>query len=97
MLTINRCTADIEGNDDEFIFAGKYGYGIANKKTGDYRWVKKVWSDDEVKAGKPDKFRGNDGAVDSAGRFWAGFMFDPMVTDMNSDGMFLFSSCLVSP
>ncbi|KAF2132182.1 hypothetical protein P153DRAFT_186159 [Dothidotthia symphoricarpi CBS 119687] len=80
------CTADIEGNDEEFIFGGKYGYGIANKQTGAYRWVKKVWSDDEIKAGKPDKFRGNDGAVDSAGRFWAGFMFDPMVSDMSSDG-----------
>lgn len=80
------CTADIEGNDKEFIFGGKYGYGIANKETGDYRWVQKVWSEDELKANKHEKFRGNDGAVDSQGRFWAGFMFDPLVEEMRSDG-----------
>jgi len=80
------CTADIEGNDKEFIFGGKYGYGVANKETGDYRWVKKVWSEDETKEKKHEKFRGNDGAVDSQGRFWAGFMFDPLVEEMRSDG-----------
>jgi len=80
------CTADIEGNDKEFIFGGKYGYGVANKESGDYRWVKKVWSEDEIKEKKHEKFRGNDGAVDSQGRFWAGFMFDPLVEEMRSDG-----------
>jgi len=80
------CTADIEGNPDEFIFAGKYGYGVANKKTGDYRWIKKVWSEEEHAAGKPDKFRGNDGAVDSQGRFWGGFMFDPVVSEWSTEG-----------
>lgn len=38
-------------------------------------------------AGKPDRMRGNDGAVDLQGRFWVGFMLDPVVTDMNSEGM----------
>jgi sugar lactone lactonase YvrE len=76
-LTTNSCTADIEGNDKEFIFGGKYGYGIA-----------KVWSEDELKANKHEKFRGNDGAVDSQGRFWAGFMFDPLVEEMRSDGAY---------
>ena len=85
-LTTYSCTADIEGNDKEFIFGGKYGYGIANKETGDYRWVKRVWSEDEIKAKKHEKFRGNDGAVDSQGRFWAGYMFDPLVEEMRSDG-----------
>lgn len=80
------CTADIEGNDTEFIFGGKYGYGICNRQTGEYRWIKKVWSEEEVKAGKPNKFRGNDGAVDSGGRFWVGFMFDPLVTEINNQG-----------
>ncbi|KAK7189509.1 hypothetical protein DPSP01_001502 [Paraphaeosphaeria sporulosa] len=80
------CTADIEGNDTDFIFGGKYGYGICDKESGEYRWIKKVWSDEEVKAGKLNKFRGNDGAVDSGGRFWVGFMFDPLVTEMNNEG-----------
>ncbi|CAG5178977.1 uncharacterized protein ALTATR162_LOCUS8971 [Alternaria atra] len=80
------CTADIEGNDKEFIFGGKYGFGIANKQTGEYRWIKKVWSEPELSANKHENFRGNDGAVDSAGRFWAGFMFDPMVSEWREDG-----------
>lgn len=90
-LTTHSCTADIEGNAKEFIFGGKYGYGIANKETGDYRWVQKVWSEDEIKAKKHEKFRGNDGAVDSQGRFWAGFMFDPLVEEMRSDGAYKMS------
>lgn len=79
-------TADIEGNDSEFIFGGKYGYGICNKQTGDYRWIKKVWSDDEIAEGKPDRMRGNDGSVDSQGRFWVGFMNDPMVKEPTDEG-----------
>ncbi|KAH7402877.1 SMP-30/Gluconolaconase/LRE-like region-domain-containing protein [Pyrenochaeta sp. MPI-SDFR-AT-0127] len=80
------CTADIEGNDKEFIFGGKFGYGVANKQTGEYRWIQKVWSEDEIAAKKNEKFRGNDGAVDSQGRFWAGYMFDPLVSDWSSEG-----------
>ena len=45
-----------------------------------------MWSEEEAKAGKPEKFRGNDGAVDSGGRFWVGFMFDPLVSELNSEG-----------
>lgn len=80
------CTADIEGNAEEFVFAGKYGYGIANKQTGEYRWIKKVWTSDEISADKHEKFRGNDGGVDSQGRFWAGWMFDPLVSDWSAEG-----------
>lgn len=53
--------------------------------------MKKVWSEDEIKANKHEKFRGNDGAVDSQGRFWAGFMFDPLVEEMRSDGTYSLS------
>lgn len=80
------CTADIEGDDAHFIFGGKYGYGICNRQTGDYHWIKKVWNDDEVADGKPDRMRGNDGAVDSRGRFWVGFMNDPMVKEPVDEG-----------
>lgn len=86
LLTPSRCTANIEGNDQDFIFGGKYGYGVCNRTTGAYRWIARVWSPEETAAGKPDKYRGNDGAVDSAGRFWVGFMFDPLVADWSSDG-----------
>ncbi|KAH8726918.1 SMP-30/Gluconolaconase/LRE-like region-domain-containing protein [Phaeosphaeriaceae sp. PMI808] len=80
------CTADIEGNSSEFVFCGKFGFGIANKQTGEYRWIKRVWDDVEVQAGKPHKYRGNDGAVDSQGRFWAGFMFDPLFSEWDEHG-----------
>lgn len=79
-------TADIEGNDTEFIFAGKYGFGVCNKETGEYRWIKKPWSDEEVADRKPDRMRANDGGVDSQGRFWAGFMNDPLVTEVTEEG-----------
>lgn len=80
------CTADIESDPSSIIFGGKYGFGVCDRETGAYRWIKRVWSADEAAAGKPDKFRGNDGAVDSKGRFWAGFMFDPLVSEMSSEG-----------
>lgn len=64
-------TADIEGNDHEFIFGGKYGYGIFDRRSGKSRWIKKMWSDDERKedgGGKPgvgktreERMRSNDG------------------------------------
>lgn len=85
-LTTCSCTADIDGNDTEFIFGGKFGYGVCNRNTGEYRWIKKVWSEEEVAAGKPDRFRGNDGGVDSQGRFWVGFMFDPLVSEWSTEG-----------
>lgn len=40
-------TADIEGNDGEFVFGGKLGYGIMNKDNGKVRWIKKMWTDAE--------------------------------------------------
>ncbi|KAF2000642.1 SGL-domain-containing protein [Amniculicola lignicola CBS 123094] len=80
------CTADIEGNDEEFIFGGKLGYGICNKQTGEYRWIKKVWDDAEQKDNKPHRMRGNDGAVDSHGRYWVGYMNDPLVAEVIDEG-----------
>lgn len=73
------CTANIEGNDDEFIFGGKDGYGIANKNTGEPRYIKKFWSDEEVQSGRAHRSRSNDGSVDSHGRFYVGTMNDPTI------------------
>ncbi|KAF2717313.1 hypothetical protein K431DRAFT_255643 [Polychaeton citri CBS 116435] len=82
-------TADIEGRDDEFIFGGKHGYGIMKRATGEVRWIKEHWGEEERKddaGGKPgfgknkeERMRSNDGAVDSKGRFWVGTMNDPAV------------------
>ena len=60
-------TADIEGNDDEFIFAGEWFYGIMNKQTGRHRVLKEFWEDDEAESRKK-RHRMNDGNVDSQGR-----------------------------
>ncbi|KAK0945804.1 rRNA-processing protein cgr1 [Friedmanniomyces endolithicus] len=84
-------TADIQGNDAEFIFGGKRGYGIMKRETGESRWVKDMWNDEERKedgGGKPGvgktrevRMRSNDGAVDAAGRYWVGAMNDPLVVE----------------
>ncbi|KAI7529176.1 hypothetical protein KC343_g20404, partial [Hortaea werneckii] len=93
-------TADIEGTEKEFIFGGKYGYGIMNRETGESRWIRKFWNDEERKpdgGGKPGKgetreirMRSNDGAVDAAGRFFVGAMNDPVVTETFTDEGLLF-------
>ncbi|CAK1354590.1 unnamed protein product [Cercospora beticola] len=84
-------TADIEGEDgsEKFIFGGKSGYGIFDKKTGKMRILKEFWTEAEKKddgGGKPGKgsslahrMRSNDGAVDTKGRFYVGTMNDPAV------------------
>jgi hypothetical protein len=53
---LRRVTADIEGNDNEFIFGGKHGYGVLDRTTGKYRYIKKVWTDEEVAAGKDNRY-----------------------------------------
>ncbi|KAK8173870.1 hypothetical protein IWX90DRAFT_156539 [Phyllosticta citrichinensis] len=72
-------TADVKGNDEHFVFGGKHGYGFFHRKTGAYKYIHKYWTDDEVASGKEKLYRGNDGAVDSEGRFWVGTMNDPLV------------------
>ena len=64
-------TADIDGDDKNFVFGGKSGYGIFNRETGEHRLIKEQWSDAErqpdgggkPKAGKnkQDRMRSNDG------------------------------------
>ncbi|OCL03400.1 hypothetical protein AOQ84DRAFT_400682 [Glonium stellatum] len=78
-------TADIEGNDEEFVFGGKHGFGIFNRSTAQYRYIKKAWAEEEIAAGKDKTMRANDGAVDSQGRFWVGYMNDPLVKDPGAD------------
>ena len=77
-------TADIEGNDEEFVFGGKLGYGIMNRDSGKTRWIKRMWNDSERVddgGGKPgigrnreERMRSNDGAIDTMGRYWVGAM-----------------------
>jgi sugar lactone lactonase YvrE len=93
-------TADIEGNDKEFIFGGKYGYGIMNKDTGDVRWIKQMWTDAERMddgGGKPgagrnreERMRSNDGAVDPKGRYYVGAMNDSAIVSKYTDEGVLF-------
>ena len=88
-------TADIEGNETEFIAGGKYGFAIFNRETGQHRWVAKFWTaaerETDRSGGKPgienlsreERMRANDGAVDVAGRYWVGTMNDPPVVRGN--------------
>lgn len=82
-------TANIAGNKEEFIFGGKSGYGIMNKKTGDVRYIKKMWTTEEVQEGKDHRMRSNDGAVDVEGRYFVGTMNDPLVKEPGPEGMCL--------
>lgn len=86
-------TANIDGNDDEFIFGGKIGYGIMHKDTGEIRWIKTMWTDAEREddgGGKPGvggsrehRMRSNDGAVDPNGRYYVGAMNDDAIVGDN--------------
>jgi len=86
-------TANIERNKDEFIFGGKLGYGIMNRETGESKWIKMVWTDEERKpdgGGKPgvgknkeERMRSNDGAVDALGRYFVGNMNDQELVGSN--------------
>ena len=61
-------TADIEGNEDEFIFAGETSFRIMNKHTGKSRVVADIWTGAEDAATKSKRCRLNDGNVDPQGR-----------------------------
>lgn len=82
-------TANIEGNEEEFVFGGKSGYGIMNKKTGEWRYIKKMWENEEAQDDKEHRMRSNDGAVDSQGRFYVGTMNDPLVHEPSPEGKLL--------
>lgn len=80
-------TANIKGNKDEFVFGGKAGYGIMNKRTHEWRYIKKFWSEQEINDGKEKNQRSNDGSVDKQGRYLVGTMNDPTVTSVGKNGM----------
>ncbi|KAL1972368.1 hypothetical protein VTN31DRAFT_6782 [Thermomyces dupontii] len=66
-------TANISGKQDEFLFGGKHGIGVAGPRPNEYRYVKRYWPEER------NHMRANDGAVDSRGRFWIGTMTDQTV------------------
>lgn len=61
-------TADIEGQDDEFVFAGEDLYGVMNKHTGKFRVLKNLWGAGPEAESNRKQFRMNDGNVDPQGR-----------------------------
>lgn len=79
--------ADIEGNDGGFLFGGKHGFGIFNRSTAQYRYIKKAWNGEEIVDGKDKTMRANDGAVDSKGRLWVRYMNDPLVKEPVDEGI----------
>lgn len=71
------CTADIDDGSEggeEFVFGGKSGYGVFNRRTGEHRVIRAMWNDAErqddgggqpgVGKNKEERMRSNDGAVD---------------------------------
>ena len=80
-------TADIEGTDKEFAFDGKHGYGIVDRETGKYKYIRRYWEGEADAAKKEQELRGNDGGVNRRGRFWVGTMNEPLVTTPTNVGM----------
>ena len=80
-------TAEIKGHSDQFVFGGKAGVGLMDRRTGEWRYLVKYWPDD---AAKEKRFRGNDGAVDARGRFFVGTMTDPVELGKIESGGTLF-------
>lgn len=88
LLTLEaRTTADIEGTNDHFVFGGKHGYGIYNKETQSYKYIKKFWTDFKDTEIKEKILRANDGSVDAKGRFWCGTMNDPLEKEPTTEGI----------
>lgn len=81
-----RLTAELASADDSFLFGGKYGIGVAKKNSSEMRLIQPFWTEEETQAGKAERMRANDGAVDSKGRFWASAVCDPLVTSFTPDG-----------
>ena len=72
-------TADIEGNEAQFMFGGKSGFGIFEWEKGRYEFVKKFWTGDKDEPRKERVMRANDGGIDARGRYWIGVMNDPLI------------------
>lgn len=65
-------TADIEGVDyqKKILVGGKLGVAVLERETGKYTYLNRFY--DEVD--RDDRLRSNDGAIDSKGRFWIGYV-----------------------
>ncbi|KAJ6140591.1 hypothetical protein N7470_010387 [Penicillium chermesinum] len=67
-----------ESNADQLVVAAKKGFARLDRITGNLSYIREAWGEEDG-PGKVDLMRFNDGAVDSAGRFWAGAMNDPKI------------------
>jgi len=57
-----------------------------NRKTGEYKLIKRFWEGEKDQAAKEHRMRANDGAVDSQGRYWVTVMNDPKVKAPTDEG-----------
>ncbi|OKL56632.1 hypothetical protein UA08_08210 [Talaromyces atroroseus] len=78
-------TANLQSETDTFLFGGKHGIGIAKRDSSEYKYIQRFWNEAEIAKDYENIMRGNDGAVDSQGRFWVGAMNDPAVTNGKFD------------
>ncbi|KAI4106983.1 MAG: hypothetical protein L6R37_001876 [Teloschistes peruensis] len=85
--TAIRCGIHSQGTDEDLLIVGaKLGYAYYKQKSNKLEYVKKVWNASDG-AGKEERMRCNDGAVDKAGRYWVGTMNDPKVTSPTDEGV----------
>ncbi|KAF8422494.1 SMP-30/Gluconolaconase/LRE-like region-domain-containing protein [Tirmania nivea] len=92
-------TVDIEGTDDEYIVGAKRGFAIINKKTGDFKYIKKFWSDlakEERAARCPLVSNGQTGSPDDKTMYFTdsptrgifAYDFDPETGSMSNKRFF---------
>lgn len=65
---------DLVHDDELWLCNAKYGFGLMDKKSGKSKYIAHFRNYQTTGEG----LMGNDGAVDSHGRFWTGTMADPI-------------------
>lgn len=74
-------TGYLEGEQASGKFvSGKHGHGIFDRQRAEHRYINRYCEGSSDQAQREYTMRGNDGAVDSKGRFWVGTMRDPSVS-----------------
>lgn len=91
VATLDTCvshTAALAGVPDKYAFGGRAGIGIFDASTKTYKYVARWWAgEEEGEQGRREReMRGNDGGIDSRGRYFVGVMNEPRVVGLGPVG-----------
>lgn len=71
----------IKGESGVVLAGSTQGFALLDITTANSVYIAKLYSDDEIAAGKAKDFITNDGIVDSKGRFWLSRLGVPLSFD----------------